>query len=181
MNDFSILNIDLNSYLLMTEPAGFASNTGAAAQSRAPVSTNAGTAPSATAWSRCSRHRCPWCAHIWTNMYMTGMHISKFHHNRGEYRALTYRSNVSSSSWLRSQAMYSSEASVIRGHQDRSRARSFCRFSAISSTPSSVTLLQPDSDSTVRWGSECTTMLNAIGTVVYYTGVWSVIYLFKSI
>lgn len=52
--------------------------------------------------------------------------------------------------------MYSRAASVIRGHQDRSRARSFCKFSAISSTPSSVTLLHPDSDNTVKWGSECT-------------------------
>jgi len=67
-----------------------------------------------------------------------------------------YLSRVSSSSWFRSQAIYSRAASVIRGHQDRSRLRSFCRFSAISSTPSSVILLQPDSDKTVRFGSECT-------------------------
>lgn len=71
---------------------------------------------------------------------------------------LAYLSKVSSSSWLRSQAIYSSEASVMRGHQDRSRARSFCRFSAINSTPSSVSLLQPDRLSTVRWGNECTAM-----------------------
>lgn len=52
--------------------------------------------------------------------------------------------------------MYSSAASVMRGHHDRSNARSFCRFSAISSTPSSVILLQPDSDNTVKCGSEWT-------------------------
>lgn len=68
----------------------------------------------------------------------------------------THLSSVSSSSWFRSQAIYSSEASVMRGHQDRSRARSFCRFSAISSTPSSVSLLQPERLSTVRCGRECT-------------------------
>lgn len=44
----------------------------------------------------------------------------------------------------------------MRGHQDRSRARSFCKFSAINSTPSSVSLLQPDRLSTVKWGNECT-------------------------
>lgn len=52
--------------------------------------------------------------------------------------------------------MYSRDASVIRGHQLRSRARSFCKFSAISSTPSSVILLQPDKESTVKCGSEWT-------------------------
>lgn len=45
---------------------------------------------------------------------------------------------------------------MIRGHHDKSRERSFCRFSAISSTPSSVILLQPDKLSTVRLGNECT-------------------------
>lgn len=69
---------------------------------------------------------------------------------------MLYLSRMSSSSWLRSQAMYSNEASVIRGHQDRSKERSFLRFSAISSTPSSVILLQPDMLSTVRLGKECT-------------------------
>ncbi|KAK3914892.1 Lipoprotein signal peptidase, partial [Frankliniella fusca] len=68
----------------------------------------------------------------------------------------SYLSSVSSSSWLRSQAMHSSAASVTRGHHDRSRQRSMWRFSAIISTPSSVTLLQPDRLSTVRLGSECT-------------------------
>lgn len=68
----------------------------------------------------------------------------------------THRSNCSSSSWFRSQAMYSRDASVIRGHQLRSRARNFCRFSAISSTPSSVILLQPDKESTVKCGREWT-------------------------
>lgn len=68
----------------------------------------------------------------------------------------THLSNVSSSSWFKSQAMYSRAASVIRGHHDKSRLRSFCKFSAISSTPSSVILLQPESDRTVRFGSECT-------------------------
>lgn len=52
--------------------------------------------------------------------------------------------------------MYSSDASVMRGHHDKSSVRSFCRFSAISSMPSSVTLLHPDNDRTVKCGSECT-------------------------
>lgn len=68
----------------------------------------------------------------------------------------SYLSSVSSSSWLRSHAMYSRAASVMRGHQDRSRLRSFCRFSAISSTPSSVILLHPDRLRIVRFGSEWT-------------------------
>lgn len=68
----------------------------------------------------------------------------------------TYRSNTSSSNWVRSQAIYSSAASVIRGHHERSSVRNFCKFSAISSTPSSVTLLQPDNERTVKCGSECT-------------------------
>lgn len=73
---------------------------------------------------------------------------------------ITNLSSVSSSSMFKSQAMYSRAASVIRGHHDRSRARSFWRFSAISSTPSSVILLQPDNDSTVKCGSEWTEMSN---------------------
>lgn len=52
--------------------------------------------------------------------------------------------------------MYSKAASVILGHQDRSSDLNFCKFSAISSTPSSVTLLQPLSDSTVKFGREWT-------------------------
>ena len=52
--------------------------------------------------------------------------------------------------------MYSSAASVIRGHQETSRLTNFRRFSATSSIPSSVILLQPDRDSTVRLGSEWT-------------------------
>ena len=52
--------------------------------------------------------------------------------------------------------MYSRAASVTLGHQDRSRHTSFCRFSAINSIPSSVILEQPDRDSTVRFGKECT-------------------------
>lgn len=65
-------------------------------------------------------------------------------------------SNVNSSSMFKSQAIYSSAASVILGHHDKSRARSFWRFSAINSTPSSVILLQPDKDKTVKCGSEWT-------------------------
>lgn len=52
--------------------------------------------------------------------------------------------------------MYSNAASVILGHQLKSRARNFCKFSAINSTPSSVILLHPDKESTVRFGNECT-------------------------
>lgn len=52
--------------------------------------------------------------------------------------------------------MYSKAASVIRGHQDKSKERNFCRFSAINSTPSSVILLQPDKLRTVKLGNECT-------------------------
>lgn len=65
-------------------------------------------------------------------------------------------SSVSSSSIFKSHAIYSSAASVIRGHHDKSRARSFCRFSAINSTPSSVILEQPDNDKTVKCGNEWT-------------------------
>lgn len=72
----------------------------------------------------------------------------------------SYLSNVSSSSWFKSQAIYSSAASVILGHHDKSRARRRGRFSATSSTPSSVTLLHPDSDSTVKLGNECTVKEN---------------------
>lgn len=78
------------------------------------------------------------------------------HSTRGVSGFFTHLSNVSSSSWFKSQAMYSKEASVMRGHHDKSKARSFCRFSAMSSTPSSVSLLQPDKLSTVRCGNECT-------------------------
>jgi hypothetical protein len=67
-----------------------------------------------------------------------------------------YLSSVSSSNMFKSHAMYSSAASVIRGHQLRSNARSFWRFSAINSTPSSVILLHPDSDNTVKCGNEWT-------------------------
>ena len=76
-------------------------------------------------------------------------------------------SKVSSSRWVRSQAMYSSAASVILGHQDRSRLTNFLRFSATNSIPSSVTLLQPDKDRIVRFGSEWTgtkIIINFIGT-----------------
>lgn len=52
--------------------------------------------------------------------------------------------------------MYSKAASVIRGHQDKSKERNFWRFSAISSTPSSVILLQPERLRTVKFGNECT-------------------------
>lgn len=52
--------------------------------------------------------------------------------------------------------MYSSAESVILGHHDKSSARNFCKFSAINSTPSSVTLLHPESERTVRCGNECT-------------------------
>lgn len=52
--------------------------------------------------------------------------------------------------------MYSKAASVILEHQLRSKERSLGKFSAINSTPSSVTLLHPESDSTVRLGKECT-------------------------
>lgn len=65
-------------------------------------------------------------------------------------------SNVSSSSWFKSHVIYSSAASVILEHQLKSKQRRRGKFSAISSTPSSVTLLHPESDSTVRFGKECT-------------------------
>lgn len=69
---------------------------------------------------------------------------------------LSYLSNVSSSKLFKSQAIYSKAASVILEHQLRSKERSLGKFSAINSTPSSVTLLHPESDSTVRLGKECT-------------------------
>ena len=50
--------------------------------------------------------------------------------------------------------MYSRAASVILGHQLRSRLTSFLRFSATNSMPSSVTLLQPERERIVRFGSE---------------------------
>lgn len=68
----------------------------------------------------------------------------------------SYLSNVSSSKLFKSQAIYSKAASVILEHQLRSKERSLGKFSAINSTPSSVTLLHPESDSTVRLGKECT-------------------------
>ena len=52
--------------------------------------------------------------------------------------------------------MYSRAASVILGHQERSRLTNFLRFSAISSIPSSVILLQPERERIVRFGSEWT-------------------------
>ena len=64
----------------------------------------------------------------------------------------SYLSSVSSSRWLRSQAMYSRAASVTLGHQDRSNERNLRKFSAISSIPSSVILEHPDSDKTVKLG-----------------------------
>jgi len=64
----------------------------------------------------------------------------------------THLSSVSSSRWLRSQAMYSRAASVTLGHQDRSNERNLRKFSAISSIPSSVILEHPDSDKTVKLG-----------------------------
>lgn len=73
-----------------------------------------------------------------------------------KWKFYTYRSSVSSSNWLRSQAMYSSDASVIRGHHDKSSARNLCKFSAINSIPSSVTLEHPDNERTVKWGNEWT-------------------------
>lgn len=80
----------------------------------------------------------------------------------------TCLSNVNSSSWFKSQAMYSSAASVIRGHQDKSSERSFCKFSAMSSTPSSVTLLHPDSDRTVKFGNECTINKSVLSKHLFY-------------
>lgn len=68
----------------------------------------------------------------------------------------TYLSSTSSSSLCRSQAMYSRAMSVIRGHQDKSRLRSLRRFSATSSTPSSVILEQPERLRAVRLGRLCT-------------------------
>lgn len=65
-------------------------------------------------------------------------------------------SSTSSSSLCRSHAMYSRAMSVIRGHQDRSRLRSLRRFSATSSTPSSVILEQPERLRAVRLGRLCT-------------------------
>lgn len=67
-----------------------------------------------------------------------------------------YLSNVNSSSIFKSHAIYSRAASVILGHQLKSSALNFCRFSAINSIPSSVILLHPDNDNTVKCGSECT-------------------------
>lgn len=64
----------------------------------------------------------------------------------------THLSSTSSSSLCRSQAMYSRAMSVIRGHQDKSRLRSLRRFSATSSTPSSVILEQPERLREVRFG-----------------------------
>ena len=52
--------------------------------------------------------------------------------------------------------MYSSAASVTRGHHETSRERSFRKFSAISSMPSSVIFEQPDRERTVRLGRVCT-------------------------
>ena len=69
---------------------------------------------------------------------------------------INYLSRVSSSKWLRSQAMYSSAASVTLGHHERSNERSLRRFSAINSMPSSVILEQPDNDNTVKLGKVCT-------------------------
>lgn len=65
-----------------------------------------------------------------------------------------YLSKTSCSNPTKSHAMYSSAASVTRGHQDKSKICNFGRFSAISSIPSSVILLQPDKLSTVRLGRE---------------------------
>lgn len=79
-----------------------------------------------------------------------------FELGRDQIRISANLSNVNSSSWLRSQAIYSKAASVIRGHQDKSKERSFCRFSAINSTPSSVILLHPLKLNTVRLGNEWT-------------------------
>lgn len=56
--------------------------------------------------------------------------------------------------------MYSNDASVMRGHHDKSNARSFCKFSAINSMPSSVTLLHPDNDRTVKCGNEWTARID---------------------
>lgn len=67
--------------------------------------------------------------------------------------------------------MYSKAASVIRGHHDKSKDRSFCKFSAINSTPSSVILLQPDKLSTVRLGKECTRNKNNCVNLEKYSGV----------
>lgn len=69
---------------------------------------------------------------------------------------IIYLSKTNCSSPTRSQAMYSRAASVTRGHQDKSKICNFGRFSAISSIPSSVILLQPDRLKTVRLGSEWT-------------------------
>lgn len=86
----------------------------------------------------------------WTHLEITG-----FCKQSTAYLRL-YLSRVSSSNWFRSQAIYSRAASVILGHQDKSKARNFCKFSAINSTPSSVILLQPDRLKTVKFGRECT-------------------------
>lgn len=80
-----------------------------------------------------------------------------------------YLSKVSSSSMLRSHAMYSNAASVILGHQLRSSARSFWRFSAINSTPSSVILLHPERESTVKCGKECTRNSKRFSSLITYT------------
>jgi hypothetical protein len=85
---------------------------------------------------------------------------------------IRHLSRVSSSRCVRSQAMYSRAASVIRGHQETSRLTcrprirdkwanqrrrtSFLRFSAISSIPSSVIFEQPERERMVRLGREWT-------------------------
>ena len=69
---------------------------------------------------------------------------------------MNYLSRVSSSKWLRSQAMYSSAASVTLGHHDKSKERNLRKFSAINSMPSSVILEHPDKDNTVKLGRVCT-------------------------
>lgn len=81
-------------------------------------------------------------------------HFFFFDKNCKQMEIYSYLSNVSSSNSFKSQAIYSSDASVIRGHQDKSSARSFCKFSAINSMPSSVILLHPDKDRTVKCGNE---------------------------
>lgn len=78
--------------------------------------------------------------------------LSAFHKDHKH----TDLSSTSSSSLCRSQAMYSRAMSVIRGHQDKSRLRSLRRFSATSSTPSSVILEQPERLRAVKLGRLCT-------------------------
>lgn len=88
--------------------------------------------------------------------YVHNKYNSVQHWDKNYFWNYIYLSKTSCSNPTRSQAMYSRAASVTRGHQDKSKICNFGRFSAISSIPSSVILLQPDKLNTVKLGSEWT-------------------------